>query len=137
MVDPQKRGIFEFWNKNRKKMFFIFFFYFSFKNNRRTHVIWSVFLFVFKNTDKKNICVSIIIKAESKPKPKEIFCLEVFFKNQKPTFFGVQNGTFYCQISNLYFCVCSLMYSKRKLRANFYKEILIFGPPGIFSKWKL
>ena len=113
-----KKSIFKFGNKNRKKIVFIFFFCFSFKNNRRTNVIlisifenaqknvincqkrpkwrfWRsiVFLCIFKNTYQKNICASIVFKAESKPKHEEnIFW--VFFKNQKCTFWGVQNGTF-------------------------------------------
>ena len=39
------------------------------------------FLCVFKNTDQKNICASIVFKAESKPKHKEKFLWGVFFKN--------------------------------------------------------
>ena len=43
---------------------------------------WLVFLLcLFKNTDQKNICPSIVIKAESKAKHEEIFFLGgVFFK---------------------------------------------------------
>ena len=40
----------EFWNINRKKMFFIFFFYFSFKNKRCTNVI---LISIFENARKK------------------------------------------------------------------------------------
>ena len=48
-----------------------------------------LFLCVFKNTDQKNICASIVFKAESKPKHEEkFFWGGVFFKNQKRTFLG-------------------------------------------------
>ena len=54
-----------------------------------------LFLCVFKNTDQKNICASIVFKDESKPKREEIkFFLGLFFKNQKRTFSGVQNSSF-------------------------------------------
>ena len=47
---PSKKGIFKFWNKNRNKNFFIFFFCLSFKNNRHTNVIWSLFLKTHRKT---------------------------------------------------------------------------------------
>ena len=53
------------------------------------------FLYIFKNTDQKINCASIVFKAESKPKHEEkFFWGGVFFKNQKCTFLGAQNGTF-------------------------------------------
>ena len=42
---------------------------------------------VFKYTDQKNTCASIVFKAESKRGG-------VFLKNQKDTFLEVQNGSF-------------------------------------------
>ena len=51
-------------------------------------------VYIFKNSDQKNICASIVFKAESKPKHEEHFFEGVFFKNQKRNFLGVQNGTF-------------------------------------------
>ena len=44
---------------------------------------------------KKDICASIIFKAESKPKHEDkIFWGGFFIKNQKRDFSGVQNGSF-------------------------------------------
>ena len=58
----------------------------------------------------------------------------VHIKQKTVSTLPVQNTlvVFKTKISNLYFCVCSLMYSKRKLLANFYNFFLI-GPPGIFE----
>ena len=33
---------------------------------------------VFKNTDQKNICTSIVFKAESRPKQEEKICKDFF-----------------------------------------------------------
>ena len=56
---------------------------------------YTFFWCVFKNTDQKDICASIVFKAELKPKHEEKNSFEVFFiKNQKCTFSGVQNGSF-------------------------------------------
>ena len=57
-------------------------------------VVNNYFFGRFKNTNQKNICASIVFKAESKPKHEEKFFLVVFFKNKKRTFSGVRNGTF-------------------------------------------
>ena len=60
----QKRS---FWGVNQ--FFSNFFFCFSFKNNRlKNAVLYSIFENAIKNTDQKNICVSIVAKAESKTK---------------------------------------------------------------------
>ena len=54
----------------------------------------------FKNTNQKNICASIVFKAESKPKHEEEKNVGgFFFKNQKCTFSGVQISSFKTQIS--------------------------------------
>ena len=43
---------------------------------------------VFKNTDQKDICVSIVIKAESRPKHEETnFVCVVFHQKSKTGFF--------------------------------------------------
>ena len=58
-------------------------------------VVNNYFFGRLKNTNQKNICASIVFKAESKPKHEEkFFWGGVFFKNQKCTFLGAQNGTF-------------------------------------------
>ena len=65
------------------------------------------FLCVFKNTDQKNKCASIVFKAESKPKDEEIFLGGILIK-PKPNFQGSKMVLFKGQISNMYFCACSL-----------------------------
>ena len=47
-----------------------------------------LFLCVFKNTNQKNICASIVFKAESKPKNKEKKCLGGFSLKTKNVLFG-------------------------------------------------
>ena len=46
------------------------------------------FLCVFKNTDQKNICASIVFKAESKPKHEEKPFLGGFLQKPKTHFYG-------------------------------------------------
>ena len=48
----------------------------------------SFFQCVFKNTDQKDICVSIVFTAESKPKHKEKKIVGVFLQKPKMHFFG-------------------------------------------------
>ena len=68
----------------------------------------SFFLCVFKNTDKKDICVYIVFKAESKPKHEEKnLCVDFSSKTKNTLFGGSKMVVFKTQISNLYFCVCS------------------------------
>ena len=43
---------------------------------------------VFKNTDQKDICASIVFKAESKAKHEETFFGGVFHQKPKMRFFG-------------------------------------------------
>ena len=65
---------------------------------------------IFKNTDQKSICASIVFKAKSKPKHEKKNCFGVFSLKTKNTLFqGSKIVLFKSQISNLYFCVCSLM----------------------------
>ena len=90
---------------------------------------------VFKNTDSKNICAFIVFKAESKLRHKETNVGGFSSKTKNAVFWGSKMVLFESQISNLYFCVCSL--NKKKILAYFHQKILIFGPPGIFWKWKL
>ena len=87
------------------------------------------FLCVFKNTNKKNSCVFIVSIAELKPKHNKKNVWGVFFGGPKWYFlkvkFQICMSTFvlYCKMKQLY--------------ANFHKKIIIFGPSGIFWKWKL
>ena len=85
--------------KTFKKYFFIFFFCFSFKNDRRTNVVLvNIFFKCTKkklitakygqNTDQKDICASFVFKVESKPKHKEQFFRGVFLQKPKTCFFG-------------------------------------------------
>ena len=95
---------------------------------------FSLFFCAFsKITDLKNIYVSFVFKAELKPKHEEEkkFGGGVFFKNQKCTFTGVQNGTF--KMSNFKFVFLHLFFNvKRSFMPIFTQKILIFVPPGIF-----
>ena len=125
-------GIFSFEIKTVNKNFLHIFLFF--KNNRRTNVIlinifenaqktvinhqkrpkWLLtankfFFCVFKNTYRKNICGSFVFKAESKPKHEEKHFLGFFSKTKNVLFQGSKMVLFKSQISNLYFCVCSLM----------------------------
>ena len=43
---------------------------------------------VLKNTDKKDICASIVFKSESKPKHEEEKIWGVFLQKPKTRFFG-------------------------------------------------
>ena len=113
--------------------FFLFFSVLAFKTIDTQMLIWSVFLkshkkplltakncqngvwqsitflCVFKNTDQKNICASIVFKAESKLKHEENFFWGFSSKTKNALFWGSKMVLFKSQISNLYFCVCSLM----------------------------
>ena len=91
---------------------------------------------VFKNTDQKNICASIVFKAESKPKHEEKYFGGVFFKNQKCTFSGVQNGTYFLKVKFQICIFAFVLYVKGSFMPIFIKKILIFGSPGMFLKIK-
>ena len=70
----------------------------------------SFFQCVFKNTDQKDICVSIVFTAESKPKHKEKKNCWGFPSKTKNAFFrGSKILVFKTKILNLFFCVSSLM----------------------------
>ena len=43
---------------------------------------------IFKNTDQKDICASIVLKADSRPKIKEQKCFGVFLQKPKVIFLG-------------------------------------------------
>ena len=65
---------------------------------------------MFKNkTDQKNICASIVFKAEFKSKHKEKICFCMFSSKTKNTLLqGSKMVLLKSQISNLYLCICSL-----------------------------
>ena len=118
----------------------IFFSMYSKKvNNRQKLLKWhfcltanSFFQCVFKNTDQKDICASIVFKAEPKPKHKEIFFGGFFYQKPKTRFFGGPKW----QFLKLKFQICIsafVLLCKRKLRADFHRKIIIFRPPGIFE----
>ena len=94
------------------------------------------FFCVFKNTNDKSICASLVFLAESRPKHDETIFWGVFYKNQKRTFSGVQNGTFKKTSFKVVF-LCLFFNVKGSSMPIFIKKILIFGPPGICWKWKL
>ena len=87
---PPKKCVFVFWRKPPNNFFLVFWLSFSFKNNRRTYVLLVIFfkrtkksywpsktpfwpflavnngfLWVFKNIDQNNICLSIVLKAKT------------------------------------------------------------------------
>ena len=67
---------------------------------------------VFKNTEQKNFGVSIVFKAESKPKHEEKYFFGGFSSKTKIALLGVSKMVpvlFKSPILNLYFCFCSLM----------------------------
>ena len=89
---------------------------------------------VFKNTDQKNICATIVFKAESKPKHEETSFLGGFSSKIKIALFrGSKMVLFKSQISN---CISAfVLYCKRKLHANFHKKnINIWAPCNFFEK---
>ena len=129
-MTPLKRAFLSFEIKTINKIFLHIFFCFSFKDNRRTNVILisvfenaqknhylppktakmafltgnNFFLCVFKNTDQKNICVSIVFKAESKPKQEEQNFVGGFpSKTKNALFCWSKMVLFVSQVSNLYF----------------------------------
>ena len=96
---PQKKCNFGFW----RKMFFVFWLWFRFKNSRHTTVLLTVknailaflavnniFLCVFKNTDQNNICASLVFNAKKGEKYDLQFFLHFLFQNLKMTFVGGQ-----------------------------------------------
>ena len=110
ILDPQKSAFLVFVEieNPKKKNFFVFRPWFSFKNNRRTNVLLigifenaqkklltpknailavnNVFLCVFKNTDLNNICASVVFKDKRKIW-RNIFCL-FFISKLKNALFG-------------------------------------------------
>ena len=126
---PPKKCVFGFWSKSPQKicslcfgfdlalktidtqmLFWSVFFKMHSKkvNNRQKQPKWlycrliAIFQCIFKNTDKKDICASIVFKAESK------------LKHEEKTLFGgfsskTKNVLFKTQISNLFFYICSLL----------------------------
>ena len=84
-----------------------------------------------------NICVSIVFKAESKPKYKEKFVCGGFLQKPKTHFFW--GPKWYFLKTKFQICVSAfVLYSdiKGSFMPNFTKKILMFGPPGIFLKMK-
>ena len=60
------------------------------KNDQNGVLAANSFSFLLKNTDQKDICSSIVFKAEIQ---RTIFFF-LFFKTQKQAFSGVQNSSF-------------------------------------------
>ena len=130
MIDPQKRAFLSFVIKTEKKLFF-FIFFFCFRNNRRTNVIlisifensqnnryyikwrfwWSItFVLRFKKLPIKRTFVRpLFLKLNQSRNVKTIFLGGFSSKTKNALFWGSKMVLFKSQISNLYFCVCSLM----------------------------
>ena len=83
-------------------------------------------MWVFKNTNQKNICASIVFKAKSKPKHEEnVF--GGFLQKPKTHFFGGPKWYFL----KVKFQICTsafVLYCKRKLHANFHKKYKYLSP---------
>ena len=135
MKNPPKSTFMSIKTKTLKKSFFISFFCFSFKNDRRTHVVlvnsfknvlknvincqkWSKWRFwwliVFfsaysKILTKRTFVRQLFLMLNQRRNTKNKFVGGFFIKNQKRAFWGSKMVVFKTQISNLYFCVCSLM----------------------------
>ena len=99
-------------------LFFSVFFKMHFKkvNNRQKRQKWrflqliAFFQCIINNTDQKDTCVPIVFKAESKVKNEEKFFRGFFLQKLKTCYFGGSKMVvLITQISNLFFCVCSLM----------------------------
>ena len=90
------------------------------------------FLCVFKNTDQKDICVSIVFKAESKPKHKENFFWGGFSSKTKNALF--RGPKWYFSKVKYQICISAfVLYCKRKLYANFHKKYYFLGPLEFFE----
>ena len=81
---------------------------------------------------KRTFVRLLFLKLNQSQNTETIFFGWGFFKHQKRTFSGVQNGTF--KKSNFKFLFLPLFFNVqyKDLHANFHKKILIFGPTGIF-----
>ena len=98
--------------------FFSVFFKMHFKkvNNRQKRQklrflqLIAFFQCIINNTDQKDTCVPIVFKAESKVKNEEKFFRGFFLQKLKTCYFGGSKMVVLkTQISNLFFCVCSLI----------------------------
>ena len=66
------------------------------------------FFLLFQNTNQKNICMSIVSKIKVETQRKKFFG-RFSLKTKNALFLQSKKVLFKSQISNLYFCVCSLM----------------------------
>ena len=88
-----------------------------------------------KYRSKEHLCV-YCFEAESKLKHKENNFCRGFLLKPKTHFF--EGPKWYFLKINFQICISAfVLLCKRKLHAHFHQKILIFGPPRIFSKWKL
>ena len=88
-----------------------------------------------KYRSKEHLCV-YCFEAESKLKHKEKNFCGGFLLKPKTHFF--EGPKWYFLKINFQICISAfVLLCKRKLHAHFHQKILIFGPPRIFSKWKL
>ena len=98
--------------------------------------VHNFFCAISKMPTKKHLLVHYFLKLNQSWNMKNKFLGGGFLQNQKRTFWGVQNGT--CKKSNFKFIFLRLFfYVKGSFLPIFTKKILIFGPSGIFLKWKL
>ena len=90
-------------------------------------MVHNFFLCVFKNTGQKNICASIIFKAESKPKHEEHIFWGGFLQKPKPHFFG--GLKWYFLKVKFQICISAfVLYVKGSSMPIFTKNINIWAP---------
>ena len=92
------------------------------------------FFFAFSKIPTKRTFVCLLFLKLNQSRNTKKIVLGVFFNNQKRTFSGVQNGTF--KNSNFKFVFLRLFFNVKGSVMPMFNKILIFGPPGIFWKWK-
>ena len=77
------------------------------------------FLCVFKNTTKRTIVRLSFLKLNHSRNTKKKKFRGVFLKTKNALFWGSKMVLFKRQISNLYFCVCSLMLKEASCKFSF------------------
>ena len=97
-----------------------------------------LFLCVFKITEHKNICVSIVQKAESGPKHTQQFFFwgGGFSTKTKNLLFRGSKMVLVLFKSNFKFAFMRLFFNVKGSCMPIFTKNIIFGPPGILRKCK-
>ena len=94
-----------------------------------------MFLCVFKNTDQKKICASIVFKTESKLKHEEKFLFVSFLQKPKTHFFGGPKWSF-LKVKFQIVLLHLLFNVKGSFMPIFTKKYNFFGPLEFFENEK-